>query len=137
MPEMHLTVNHMGESGLMESTTPQGGVMTFEGDGEKAGSPMQHVLASAGACALIDIDSILRKKRLTFSDLRVDCIGDRPDHVTPRPFEAIRLVFRVKGDVPAKAFEDAVRLAVDKYCSVGATLKKGVSVTHEAVVDGE
>jgi putative redox protein len=82
------------------------------------------------------VDVILRKKRLAFRDLRVECVGERPDEGTPKPFLGVKLVFRVKGDVPAKAFDDAVRLAVEKYCSVGATLGKGIPVAWDAKLDG-
>lgn len=136
MAEMRLTVRHTGKGNAMECTTPQGVTMTFDDPdaGAHGASPMQHLLAALGACALMDVEVILRKKRLAFSDLRVECVGQRPDGVHPRPFEDVRLVFRVAGDVPAKAFEDAVRLSVEKYCSVGATVEKGAPVRFEAVV---
>lgn len=120
----------------MTCTTPQGVTMWFaDPDESKVGaSPMQHLLAAIGACALMDVDIILRKKRLTFTDLRVDCVGARADEGSPKPFLGVKLVFRVEGDVPTKAFDDAVRLAVDKYCSVGATVKAGAPVEFEAKV---
>lgn len=134
MAQMRLTVTHTGKEHEMECRTPQGALMTYSDGTPASGSPMQHVLAASGACALLDVDVILRKKRLAFSNLRVECVGERPDDVTPKPFTDVRLVFRVDGDVPAKAFEDAVRLAVEKYCSVGATLQAGTPVKHEAIV---
>lgn len=133
---MSLTVRHVGPGSAIECTTPQGVTMTFDDPdtGTHGGSPMQHVLAALGACALIEVEVILRKKRLTFSDLRVECVGERPDGVSPRPFLDLKLVFRVNGEVPQKAFDDAVRLSVEKYCSVGATLEKAAPIAHEAIV---
>ena len=134
MAQMRLTVTHTGKGMKLECVTPQGARMAFDGDGEAAPSPMQHLLAAVGACSLIDVEIILSKKRLAFSNLRVECVGDRPDDGAPRPFEGVRLVFRVEGDVPQKAFDDAVRLSVEKYCSVGETLKRSPPVAFEAVV---
>lgn len=136
MGEMRLTVTHTGEGSGMSCTTPQGVLMTFDDadKGTHGASPMQHLLAAVGACALMDVDIILRKKRLTFSNLRVECVGARRDEPYPRVFTGIRLVFRVDGDVPAKAFDDAVRLSVEKYCSVGGTIQEGAPIAHEAVV---
>lgn len=135
MAEMRLTVTHTGKGHAMECVTPQGARIGFDDTtAGTTGSPVQHLLAAIGACALYDVDVILRKKRLTFSDLRVECVGLRPDEGTPKPLTDVRLLFHVQGDVPAKAFDDAVRLAVDKYCSVGETLRRGTPIAFEARV---
>lgn len=136
MAEMRLTVTHTGNGSGMECATPQGATMTFDDPdtGTHGASPMQHLLAAVGACALIDLDIFLRKKRLAFRDLRVECVGQRPDEGYPKPFVGIKMVFRVEGEVPQKAFEDATRLAVEKYCSVGATVSKAAPIAWEARV---
>ena len=133
---MRLTVTHAGKGSDMECRTPQGALMRFsDPDASTFGaSPMQALLASIGACALMDVDVILRKKRLAFSDLRVECVGARADEGHPKPFLDVKLLFRVEGDVPPKAFDDAVRLSVEKYCSVGATVTKGAPLAFEARV---
>lgn len=136
MGEMRLTVTHTGKGSGMECVTPQGVTMTFDDpdSGTHGASPMQHVLAALGACSLIDIELVLRKKRLAFRDLRVECVGQRADEGYPKPFLGIKLVFRVAGEVPQKAFDDATRLAVEKYCSVGATVSKMAPIAWEAKV---
>ena len=133
---MRLIVAHTGKGSDMECRTPQGAVLRFSDPDESTfgASPMQALLASIGACALMDVDVILRKKRLAYANLRVECVGARPDEGHPKPFLDVKLVFRVDGDVPAKAFEDAVRLSVEKYCSVGATVTKGAPLAFEAQV---
>lgn len=95
---------------------------------------MQHFLAATGACAIMDVAYILRKKRIEFRDLRVTCEGERPDEGHPKPFTAMRLRFHVEGDVPAKAFDDAVRLAMERYCNVGATLRSAPLIGYDATV---
>lgn len=134
MGEMRLTVTHTGKGSDMECQTPQGAHVRFSDPDESTfgASPMQSLLASIGACALMDVDVILRKKRLDFQNLRVECVGARPDEGHPKPFLGVKLVFRLDGDVPQKAFDDAVRLSVEKYCSVGATVMKGAPVAFEA-----
>jgi putative redox protein len=135
MGEMRLIVTHTGKGHALDCLTPEGPVITFDGDGGRHGaSPMQHLLASIGACALMDVDVILKKKRLEYTNLRVECVGKRPDEGTPKPFQGVTLVFRLDGDVPQKAFDDAVRLSVEKYCSVGATVTAGAPVAFEAKV---
>jgi len=135
MSEMSLTVTHTGKGFALDCTTPEGVPLRFDADGGTFGAtPMQHLLAATGACALMDVNLILAKKRLTYSNLRVECVGERPSEGTPKPFHGIKLVFRVDGDVPQKAFDDAVRLSVEKYCSVEATLRKATPVAFEARV---
>lgn len=135
MAQMVLTVEHTGKGNAMTCRTPQGAQIAFDDtDAGTTGSPVQHLLASIGACALYDVDVILRKKRLSFSNLRVECVGTRPDEGTPKPLLDVKLVFRLEGDVPLKAFEDAVRLSVDKYCSVGETIRRGAPLSFEASV---
>lgn len=134
MGEMKLTVTHTGKGNALECATPEGARLTFDSGGEHGASPMQHLLAAVGACALMDVDIILRKKRLDYRNLRVECAGERPDEGTPKPFLGVKLVFRLDGDVPQKAFDDAVRLSVEKYCSVGRTVEKGAPLAFEARV---
>lgn len=136
MSEMRLTVTHTGTGHAIECKTPQGALITYDGDGGiTGGTPMQHLLGAAAACALMDVKVILDKKRLKFSNLRAECVAGRESVGEVNPFTDLRLVFRVDGDVPTKAFEDAVRLAVEKYCSVAATLARPTPVTHEARVN--
>jgi len=135
MGEMRLTVKHTGKGNEVESTTDAGARMTFDGEGGAYGAtPMQHLLAAVAACSLMDVDIILKKKRLEYANLRAECVGARPDTGTPKPFKSITLVFRVDGNVPQKAFEDAVKLSVEKYCSVGDTVKHGAPIAWEARV---
>lgn len=133
---MRLTVKHTGPGSGMECTTPQGATITFDDPdtGTFGASPVQHLLSALGACALVDVAIFLKKKRLTFTNLRVECVAQRRDEPYPRVFQSVKLVFRVEGAVPKKAFDDVVRLAVEKYCTVAGTVKEGASVEWEAVV---
>lgn len=135
MSEMRLAIRHTGDGHKIVADTLSAGELTFDGEGGAFGAtPMQHLLAALGACTLMDVAVILRKKRIAFADLWVEAIGVRPDEGHPKPFTGAHLVFHVAGDVPAKAFDDAVRLSFEKYCNVGATLRAGLVPTIEARV---
>ena len=136
MGEMRLTVTHTGKGSGMSCTTPQGATMTFDDPdtGNHGASPMQHLLAAIGACALVDVDIILRKKRLSFSNLRVECVGTRRDQPYPRVFTGVQLVFHVDGEVPPDVFADVARMSVEKYCSVGGTVQEGAPIRFETRV---
>jgi putative redox protein len=137
MSEMRLTVTHTGHGSGMECKTPQGQTITFDDPdtGAHGASPVQHLLSAIGACALMDVDIILRKKRLTFTNLRVELVGQRRDDPYPRVFTDVLMRFLVEGDVPEKVFDDTVKLSVDKYCSVAGTVKEGAKVRYEGKVN--
>lgn len=134
---MELTVVHLDPSrDAMECVTPAGVTMRFDNPdtGNSGASPMEHLLAALGACALVDVGIVLRKKRLTFRDLRVMCVGDRREGAYPRVFTGVKLRFEVGGPVPKTAFDEAVKLSVEKYCSAAGTVREGAAVSFDAVV---
>ena len=118
----------------MEGETPTGGKLEFDGTADHSGpgaSPMEALLCSVAACTAIDVLSILEKKRQVVTGYRLEVTGDRPpDGVWPRPFTAITVRHVLKGEnIDPVAVARAVELSDEKYCSVSATLRAGVSVT--------
>lgn len=95
-----------------------------------ASSPMELVLIGLCGCTASDINTILRKKRESFTLLEVRALAERAPDV-PRVFTAIKLLYRVSATVSPKSMQDAVRLSKDKYCSVSQMLGKAVAITSE------
>jgi putative redox protein len=105
-------------------------VVMDAGSDKTAVSPVEMVLIALCSCTASDVVSILRKKREPFTAVEVRAESERaPD--PPRVFTKIKLIYRVAGKVNRKSVEDAVRLSMEKYCSVGAMLKKSVDVSSE------
>ena len=99
------------------------------GDGAQGPNPMDAVIAALGACAGMDVITILRKKRQPVTGYAIDLHGTRRDE-HPKSFTDIEVVHRVRGrGVDRAAVEDAVRLSEEKYCSVHATLAPGVRLS--------
>lgn len=98
--------------------------------GEKAPSPMEMLLMSAGGCSAIDVVSILQKGRADVRDCEVKLTSTRREEA-PRLFTHINLHFIVTGrDLTDKIVERAVALSAEKYCSVSLMLGKAASITH-------
>lgn len=98
--------------------------------GEKAPSPMEMLLMSAGGCSAIDVVSILQKSRADVRDCEVKLTSTRREEA-PRLFTQINLHFIVTGrDLTDKIVERAVALSAEKYCSVSLMLGKAASITH-------
>lgn len=133
--DVRLVARHTGHGHAITCENARGLVTHYDaGDDAKSPSPMDHLLGAIAACSLMDIDIILKKKRLTYANLRAECHGVREERGEATPFVSLKLVFLVDGDVPAKAFDSAVKLSVEKYCSVGETLKDAPPIAWEARV---
>lgn len=102
----------------------------YPADQKKAQSPTQLVLSAVAACAAVDTVQILKKKRKTVNDLKIETEGIRKeDH--PRAFTDITMRFILYSpDTTIEEFNKVVDLAVNKYCSVSASLKGSVNINH-------
>ena len=115
-------VRFLGEAGSSHG-------IVVDGSSKSGNSPMELVLVGLCGCTGYDVASILSKKREPFTSLEVRAEGDR-SATPPTVYTAIRLVYRVGGNVSHKAVEDAVRLSEEKYCSVAAMLHKSAKITY-------
>lgn len=108
--------------------------ITVDGSSKTGNSPMELVLIGLCGCTASDVVTILQKKREPFTAVEVHAEAEKaPD--PPRVYTAIKLTYRVKGNVARKSVEDAVRLSEEKYCSVSAMLKKTAKITYEIELD--
>jgi putative redox protein len=112
-----------------EGVASSGHTIVVDGDKEAGNSPMELVLIGLCGCTGYDVASILRKKREPFTSLEVSAEADRAPS-PPTVFTEIRLLYRIGGKVLPKSVEDAVKLSMDKYCSVSAMLGKTARLVH-------
>lgn len=100
--------------------------------------PMQTVLAALGGCSGVDIVSILKKQRETFSSLKIEVDGERETGKEPALWKSAHVRYLLTGDVhPDKAYR-AASLSIEKYCSVAETLRRaGAEITWDIYVNGE
>ena len=99
------------------------------GGEETALSPMENVLASLAACSSFHVTTILKKKRQNFSGYSVEIEAERRDE-PPRIFTNIHIKYFIKGkNINKEAVESSIRIAEEKYCSVGGMLKNTAKIT--------
>ncbi len=120
-----------GNSMQMDIPVDQGG----EGKGMR---PMQTVLAALCGCSAVDVVSILKKQKQTLSSFKISIDGEREKDKEPAMWETVQIVFELNGEVEHNKAFRAVKLSVDKYCSVAETVRRaGATIAYKVLVNGE
>ncbi|GAB4441529.1 MAG: OsmC family protein [Chloroflexi bacterium OHK40] len=97
--------------------------------------PSDTLLIALGACAAYDVVEILQKQRLDLRRLAVLVDGEQAEQA-PWPYRRIHL--RVAAAAPGLRHEQLARatdLALNKYCSVRASLHPEIEVSFEVSVE--
>lgn len=93
--------------------------------GGTGAKPIELVAAALAGCTAFDVITVLRQKfhqHVTGYEVRVEADqAERP----PQVFVDVRIHHIVRGvAIDPKAIEEAIRLSDEKYCSVGAMVKR-------------
>jgi len=97
-------------------------------------SATELLLAGAGACAAWDVVQILRKQRQDVVSLEVRVEGHQ-DEAPPHAYHRIGVHFRVRGrGLSQSGVERAVRVSIDRYCSVIQTIRPHAEVEDSVEV---
>lgn len=96
--------------------------------------PSETLLIALAACASHDVVEILQKQRAQLERLAVQVTADQaPD--PPWAYQRIHLHFQVQAaDLAQVRLERAIDLALNKYCSVRASLSPEIAVTFTAEI---
>lgn len=102
--------------------------------GENQGMrPMMMALVGLSGCASIDIVGILNKSKQAFSAFVVEVHATRREEI-PKIFSAIHLTFKLQGRLDEKRVNHAIKLSVEKYCSVAAMLNQSADITYSTEI---
>ncbi len=94
--------------------------------------PSDTLLIALAACASVDVVEILHKQRAQLDRLTARASGEQAAEA-PWAYQCIHLHFVVRASGVRQAQLDrAVDLALNKYCSVRASLAPNIQVTFEA-----
>ncbi|MBD8487495.1 OsmC family protein [Echinicola sp. CAU 1574] len=117
-----------------EAVNPQGNkvqIDMYDPEKKQHQSPMDLVLSAVASCASVDAVLMMKKKRRTVEDFIVEAEGDRNDGV-PAFYKSIHMKFiLVSPDATEEEFAKVVKLSVDKYCSVSASLSSEITFSSE------
>lgn len=133
MAKRNVTVTMKGDYEY-EAVNPQGNkvqIDMYDPEKKQHQSPMDLVLSAVASCASVDAVLMMKKKRKTVTDFKVETEGDRNDGV-PAFYKTIHMNFVLTSpDATEEEFAKVVKLSVDKYCSVSASLSAEISFSSE------
>jgi putative redox protein len=138
MAPKRATITATGPGLRLVAGTASGHAVIFDDKaGDSAARPTEVLLAALGACAGMDVVSILRKKQQPVASYHVRVEGDQRDE-HPRVFTDIRMVHEVDGaGVSVTALKRAIELSASRYCTISAMLSSGVTrISHWYVLRG-
>ena len=95
--------------------------------------PTELVLAGLAACTVVDVVSILRKKRQMVERYDVVAEADAADG-PPAVFHRVVVEHRIHGDVEAEAVRRSIELSATRYCAVTRMLMHAVEIEHRYVL---
>ena len=138
---MKINIKRVDDDFHMVAGNETGNVMHMDasreiGGHELAFRPTQLLLAAVGGCSAIDVIMILKKQKQKIEDFEVDVEGEKEKVEEYSVFKDITLHFKIKGEVDYDKAEKAVKLSLDKYCSVSKTLEKTAKINYKVSVNG-
>jgi putative redox protein len=138
---MRIELKRLDDAFHFEAKSETGNV-AFMDAGENIGGhnkgvrPMQMLVMGLGGCSAIDIVLILKKQKQVIDDFEISIDGEREKDKEPSLWETIDIHFKLKGQIDKEKAERAVKLSMEKYCSVSKTLElAGTKITYKVSVN--
>lgn len=131
-----IELNRLNDAFHFDATNEDGVTVHLDSSPDSGGTnqgmrPMQILLAAMGECSAIDIITILKKQRQEFKDLKITVTGEREKDAIPSLYQSVNAHYKFFGNLDAGKVEKAIRLSIEKYCSVSKTLEKaGAKITY-------
>ena len=93
-------------------------------------SPMELLLSAIATCAAVEIVSMVKKRRRDFSDIKAEVAGLRAE-THPMYYKEVRVKYVIYSkDLQENEAERFISLALEKYCSVGSSIRKDTQIIH-------
>lgn len=137
---MKINIKRLNDNFHMEASNEDGNTIQMDSSPEIGGEgkgmrPMQLLLAAVGGCSAIDVVLILKKQKQVIETFEIEVEGEREKIEEYSLFRDICLHFKFTGKVDLDKAERAVKLSVDKYCSVSKTLEPTAKITYKVTVN--
>lgn len=137
---MKITVKKQEGNFHMLASNEDGNTLEMDGSAEIGGEgkgmrPMQLLLSAVGGCSAIDVLLMLKKQKQAVESFDVEVEGHTEKVEEHRIFKTIVLHFKITGEVDIDKAEKAVKLSLDKYCSVSKILEPTAAISYKLSVN--
>jgi putative redox protein len=131
-------VRAVWQGGQRFDTGREGGpVARLDGTNETGQSPVDALVSALVTCCGVDIVEILAKRRTPVEHFVIDVAAIRRAE-TPRRVLRFDINYRIDGaGIERQHAERAIALAIEKYCTVAATLKPDIVIETTLTLNGE
>lgn len=138
LPPVPATVTATWRGGhRMEVRGPKGAPIVIDSDKEAGPGPVDTLLGALASCTSVDVVDILAKRRTPVKRLEIVVNAERQGEV-PRRVTRVQLEYHIDGaGVDQVHANRAITLAIEKYCSVGASLAPDIVLSSTLVLNGE
>ncbi len=126
------------QGGQRFDTGREGGpVARLDGTNETGQSPVDALLSALVTCSGVDVVEILAKRRTPVDRCVIDVVATRRAAV-PRRVLRFDIAYRIDGaGIERQHAERAIGLAIEKYCTVAATLKSDIVIETTLTLNGD
>lgn len=138
---MRIELKRLDDAFHFEAKSETGNIAFMDG-GENIGGhnkgvrPMQMLIMGLGGCSAIDIVLILKKQKQVIDDFQIIIDAEREKDREPSLWQTVDIHFKFKGQVDREKADRAVRLSLEKYCSVSKTLEiAGAKINYKISVN--
>ena len=108
----------------------------IDSSGVQGQSPVDTLLTAIATCSAVDVIDILDKRRTPAEFLSVDVTGERAAAI-PARIVRLTLAYTIDGPgIDRDSAERAIDLAINKYCSVRASLDPAIPIAHTLTLNG-
>lgn len=137
---MKIVITRTDSDFKMEAINPEGNRLIMDAAPEIGGHnggfrPMQMLLAAVGGCSTIDILLILKKQKQEIDSFKVEVEGEREKIEDYSLFRNIVLHFKITGKVDEAKADRAIKLSLEKYCSVSKTLEPTAKISYTLTIN--
>jgi putative redox protein len=136
---MKITVTRIGTNFNLEARNEEGNTLQMDSSPDFGGlgkgmRPMQLLLSALGGCCAIDAISILEKQKQPLQGFEIEVTGARENSGGYSLFRNIQLQVKIRGNVDPEKADRAIRLSLEKYCSVAKTLEPTATINYTITI---
>ncbi len=95
------------------------------------------LVQAAGACSGVDILEILKEDSAKIKSFKMTVIGQRNITLTPAYITELIIDYFIEGEINADKLNRAIKLSLEKYCTVGKTLEAFAKINWSLQLNGQ